>query len=121
MQRVAFQLRVRLDKIDEYEAAHQRVWPELLAELASCGVSDYSIFRRGQQLFLYLHVPDFDMLLLHLKTSDVDRRWQEQMSSLLEPVPDLLEGEPFAMMREVFFFRGGPAAVQPQSSGNKES
>ena len=88
MQRIAFQLQIRPGKIDEYEAAHQHVWPELLAELASCGVSDYSIFRRGLQLFLYMRIPDFDALLQHLATSDVDRRWQQAMTSILEPMSE---------------------------------
>ena len=106
MQRIAFQLQIRPGKIDEYEAAHKQVWPELLAELASQGVSDYSIFRRDRQLFLYLRVPSLDALLQHLATSDVDKRWQQAMSSILEPMSGLQPGEPFAIMKEVFFFAG---------------
>ena len=106
MQRIAFQLQIRPGKIDEYEAAHKQVWPELLAELASCGVSDYSIFRRERQLFLYLRILDFDALLRHLATSDVDKRWQQAMSSILEPMTGLHPGEPLALMQEVFFFEG---------------
>lgn len=109
MQRIAFQLQIRPGKIDEYEAAHKQVWPELLAELASCGVSDYSIFRRDLQLFLYLRIPDFDAFLHHLATSEVDKRWQQAMSSILEPMTGLRPGESLAMMDEVFFFAGANA------------
>jgi L-rhamnose mutarotase len=63
VQRVAFQLRIRAGRIDHYDEAHRYVWPELIAELESFGVRDYSIFRRGQELFLTLRVPNFDELL----------------------------------------------------------
>ena len=34
--RVAFVLRVRPDRIDEYVAAHRNVWPEMLEALRDC-------------------------------------------------------------------------------------
>src|SRR5678816_1876504 len=60
MPRYAFQLRIKADCIEEYDREHQRVWPELLAKLKAVGISDYSIFRRGQDLTLVLRVNDFD-------------------------------------------------------------
>ena len=48
--RYAFHLRIKADCIEEYEREHTRVWPELLAKLKAVGISDYSIFRRGQEL-----------------------------------------------------------------------
>ena len=60
MARFAFQLRLRPDTIEEYEKAHQQVWPELLAKIKEAGISHYSIFRRGVDLFLVLEVADFD-------------------------------------------------------------
>ncbi len=106
MQRIAFQLRVRAEMLEAYDEAHRRVWPELLEELTRLGVREYSIFRRGQQLFLYMHVPDFHELLAELAKSDVDRRWQQTMAPLFEPVPGLAADEPFAMMTEVFYMPG---------------
>jgi L-rhamnose mutarotase len=114
LQRVAFQLRIRLGKEEEYDEAHRHVWPELLKELERFEVSDYSIFRRGQQLFLYMHVPDFNALLEHLAASDVNQRWQREMARLFEPVPDLAANESVAMMQEVFFM---PGKSSPGSSG----
>lgn len=103
MQRVAFQLRIKSDKIEEYEEEHRRVWPELLEELKRFHVTDYSIFRRGQQLFLTMHVPDFDVLQQQLALSDINLRWQEKMAPLFEPVLDLAPNEAVATMKEVFF------------------
>ena len=51
MPRYAFKLRIRKDAAEDYEREHQRVWPELLSKLKEVGVSDYSIFLRGQAIF----------------------------------------------------------------------
>src|ERR1700735_1292040 len=93
MQRIAFQLRIRAGMEDAYDEAHRHVWPELIHELTSCGVRNYSIFRRGQTLSLYMNVPDFDELTRVLAESEIDRRWQRVMAPIFEPVPDLLPGE----------------------------
>lgn len=106
MQRIAFQLRLKKDKLEDYDRVHQHVWPELLQELESFGVREYSIFRRGQQLFLYMRVPDFEKLRVQLAQSEIDRRWQHSVADLLERVPDLQQDEPFAMMQEVFYMPG---------------
>jgi L-rhamnose mutarotase len=57
---VAFRLRIKPDAIEEYEKAPRNVWPGLLAKLKEVTISDYSIFRRGQDLFLVMQVTDFD-------------------------------------------------------------
>lgn len=119
MQRIAFQLRIRADKINEYDEAHRHVWPELLKELERFGVTDYSIFRRGQQLFLYMHVPDFDQVTKRLAASDINLRWQQKMAPLFEPVPDLQPHEELATMREVFFMPGN-RSVENRMQPNEE-
>ncbi len=103
MPRCAFKLRIKPDAIDEYEREHQRVWPELLEKLKAVGISDYSIFRRDQELFLCMRVEDFERAWNELDRDPVNRRWQEFMGRLFEPVPDLKNGERFAMMKEVFY------------------
>ena len=103
MPRYAFKLRIRAEAIDRYEEEHRRVWPELLAKLKQVGVSDYSIFRRGQDLFLTLRVNDFERAWDELDRDPVNRRWQEFMNGLFEPVLDQQPGERFAMMKEVFY------------------
>jgi L-rhamnose mutarotase len=103
MPRCAFKLRIKQGAIEEYEREHARVWPELLAKLKAVGISDYSIFRRGQDLFLCMRVEDFDRAWKDLDGDPVNQRWQQFMARLFEPVPDLTNGERFAMMKEVFY------------------
>ena len=59
MPRYAFKLRIKPDAIEQYDREHKRAWPELVSKLKDVGISDYSIFRRGQDLFLRMRVDDF--------------------------------------------------------------
>jgi L-rhamnose mutarotase len=103
MARVAFRLRVRPERIAEYEEAHRKVWPELLQLLKDVGISQYSIFRSGSDLFFYLHVDDFERAWNQIDANPVNKRWQAQMAPLFEPMADPAPGERFPMMREVFY------------------
>ena len=102
MPRFAFRLRLKKEAIDEYDREHTRVWPELLQKLKEVGISDYSIFRRGQDLVLSLTVDDFERAWSELDRDPVNQRWQQHMGRLFEPMPGLQPGERFAMMHEVF-------------------
>ena len=101
--RYAFRLRVKAEAIEAYDRAHEHVWPELLAKLKEVGISDYSVFRRGQDLFLVMRVRDFESAWNSLAKDPVNLRWQTEMSKYFEPVGDLQPGERFAMMKEVFY------------------
>jgi len=102
MPRVAFRLRIKAGKEAEYDESHRHVWPALLAKLKEVGISDYSIFRREQDLFLVMRVNDFDAAWRSLDQDPTNIQWQQEMSKLFEPVPGLKAGEKFAMMQEVF-------------------
>lgn len=108
MPRYAYQLRIREGCEAEYDRRHVAVWPELLKDLADAGVRDYSVFRRGQQLFLYLHVDNFEAFLSRMDQSEANTRWQAMMADIFEPVPGLAPGEQLAMMQEVFYMPGHP-------------
>lgn len=96
-------MRIREGAAEEYERDHQDVWPELLAKLKEVGISDYSIFRRGQDLVLVMRVADFESAWKKLDEDPVNLRWQKEMAKYFEPVPDLEPGERFAMMKEVLY------------------
>ena len=102
MPRVAFRLRIKAGKEAEYDEAHRHVWPGLLEKLKSAGISDYSIFRREQDLFLVMRVNDFDAAWRELDQDSTNLKWQQEMARLFEPVPGIKPGERFAMMQEVF-------------------
>lgn len=103
MQRIAFLLKLRPGTGEAYDKAHAEVWPEMLALLKRAGISEYSIFRRDELLFLYLHVDDFEKTWSEIESDPVNTRWQEAMSEYFAPLGELRPGERFPMMREVFY------------------
>ena len=105
MPRIAFRLRVKPGKEEEYDQAHREVWPDLLRKLKQVGISNYSIFRRRQDLFLVMEVDDFEGAWKELDQDPTNKKWQAFMSPLFDVVPDLVPGERFAMMREVFYLK----------------
>ena len=78
--RVAFQLRVHPDLIDEYIARHSPVWPEMLAEIAASGRRNYSLFLgEGGRLFGYYETDDDEAAQAYLAASEVAARWEAEM------------------------------------------
>ena len=85
MQRVAFILKVRAEKIDEYRRRHAEVWPEMLQALSETGWHNYSLFMRPDGLlFGYLETPDFDRARAEMAKRDVNARWQAEMGGFFE-------------------------------------
>jgi L-rhamnose mutarotase len=103
MERVAFCLKLRPGTEAAYDEAHAAVWPEMLALLKRAGISEYSIFRRGQTLILSMRVEDFDATWDKIEADPVNTRWQAAMAPYFDQMDPLEPGERFPMMREVFY------------------
>ncbi len=102
MERVAFRLRVREGKLDEYKRIHREVWPELLADMRAASIRNYSIFADGHDLFGYLECDDWAAAQAALAASNANRRWQEWMREYLATPVAVDAAEPLARMVEVF-------------------
>ena len=102
MQRVAFRLSVKPDRLEAYREAHRDVWPELLADMRAAGIRNYSIFADGAELFGYLECDDWAVASAALARSDANRRWQEFMAGYLATPVDPGAAEPVRLMEEVF-------------------
>ena len=103
VQRVAFRLRVRPERLAEYKQLHRKVWPELLDDMRAASIRNYSIFADGSELFGYLECEDWNTATEALARSDANRRWQELMSDYLATPVDPDAPEPLLMMDEVFW------------------
>ena len=88
-ERRGFVLRVKPDKVDDYLAAHEEVWAEMLAALRGAGIRNYTIFRADTSMFGYFESYDMEASERYLGSQDVSGRWQDAMAELLEGrVPD---------------------------------
>jgi L-rhamnose mutarotase len=92
MERVGFTMRLLPGREAEYRHRHSAVWPEMLEALRAAGARDYSIFIRGADLFAYLEVEDFAKFRAAMAATDVNDRWQAEMTALIDPLMDPATG-----------------------------
>ncbi|WP_377272917.1 L-rhamnose mutarotase [Peterkaempfera sp. SMS 1(5)a] len=86
--RIALHTRVRADRTEEYEQAHREVPEELVAAIRAAGVSSWTIWRSGTELFHLLECEDYAALLAELEQLPVNVAWQARMAELLDVVHD---------------------------------
>jgi L-rhamnose mutarotase len=89
MIRNAFKMKLLPGFEKEYKKRHDEIWPELGAELAAAGVSDYSIFFDEETLSLFAI-----QKLTDNNTSDqlpqtaIVKKWWAYMADIMECNPD---------------------------------
>lgn len=103
MERVAFILKVKQDRIEEYKEHHRNVWPEMLEALGNAGWHNYSIFlREDGTLFFYVETPDFQEALRKMAETEVNARWQTAMAPYFEGIGGKHADESMVPLEEVF-------------------
>jgi L-rhamnose mutarotase len=102
MERYAWKGRVKGD-IAEYKRRHDEIWPEMKEVLHAAGITNYSIWNVGDELFGYYEcVNGVDFAAKVQNESPVIEKWNEYMDDILE-----LEMEPNGAQKklvEVFRF-----------------
>lgn len=106
MTHVCFVSQVRLDKLDEYRAAHAAVWPEMLRALAETGWRNYRLFLGEDGLLVgVLETDDYARAQRDMEAREVNSRWQAAMAEYFEPA-DGRPGRGFRVLDEVFHLEG---------------
>jgi L-rhamnose mutarotase len=103
MERVCFLLQVRPDRLEEYRARHQAVWPEMLDALRRAGWRNYSLFARDDGLLVgYLETDDFAAAQAAMEGTAVNARWQAEMAEFFELPGDERADTGLRRLDEVF-------------------
>lgn len=104
MQRAAFILKVRQDKLAEYKQRHQAVWPEMLEALRKNGWHNYSLYlREDGLLFGYVETPNgLDAAVAGMSKEEVNQRWQDFMAPYFETLSGKHADEGLVELEEVF-------------------
>jgi L-rhamnose mutarotase len=101
MTRAAFTMKLKPGFESEYKRRHDDIWPELVRELESAGVSDYSIYldESTLTLFAFQKLKDYNTADL-LPSREIVKKWWKYMADLMECNPD---NSPVVVdLREVF-------------------
>lgn len=121
MTRVAFQLQVRPELLDEYLERHSPVWPEMLAEIAAAGRRNYSLFvGEGGTLTGYYETDDDAAAQAYLAASPVAARWEAEMGRFFTD----LDGRPdqaATPLTEVFHLEDQLAAAGAPSASDNDT
>lgn len=84
MAHIAWTARLKFDKVQQYVAAHQRVWPDTLQAITDAGIRNYSIFLYGTRVFAYYECDDPDEVTRLETEADAIQRWRVEMQGLFE-------------------------------------
>lgn len=101
--RYCFNLQVRPDSIEEYVERHRSVWPEMLRALKDAGWRNYSLFLRDDGLLVgYVEADDLDAAQAAMARTEVNARWQAEMSSYFVGIDGRPPDESFLLLTEIF-------------------
>ncbi|MDO6842112.1 L-rhamnose mutarotase [Paraglaciecola chathamensis] len=89
MEKIAFVMTLKPGFEVEYKKRHDEIWPELVHELKSSGVSDYSIFyeARSNKLFAVLKREDTHTME-SLPLNPIVKKWWAYMADIMETFED---------------------------------
>jgi L-rhamnose mutarotase len=102
MGKLAFKMRLKPGKKEEYRRRHAEIWPELIKLLHDNGVSDYSIFL-DEEAGLLFAVQDQagEKSSQDMGSNPIVQKWWAYMADIMETNPD---NSPVSIpMEEVFY------------------
>ena len=112
MQRHAWIIGLRPEKMDEYKQLHANVWPEILEMIKDCGIQNYSIYLRelpdgNLYLFSYLEYmgDDFDADMAKMAADPMTQKWWDVCKPCQKPLDNREGDEWWSTMEEVFHWQ----------------
>ena len=103
MTRYCFTLHVRADLLAEYRKRHAAVWPDMLRALRDAGWRNYSIFARPDGLLIgYVEAADLAAAQQAMAATEVNARWQADMSQYFAGLDGRPPDEGFPLLEEIF-------------------
>lgn len=91
--------------IQEYEAHHKKMWPEITASIKEAGITNMELYRFEDRLFMIMDVKeDFSFE----RKQKIDREnikvqvWEELMWRYQQALPGAQPGEKWILMKKIF-------------------
>lgn len=89
MQRFCFTFQIRPGTEAEYKRRHDEIWPELVDAIKEARLSNYSLFRRGQQVVAYVECePDAATAFGKIAGTDANARWSKWFEDVIVSLTD---------------------------------
>ena len=105
-QRMGMVIGLNAEKIAEYKKLHAAVWPEILALISECNITNYSIFLKEPENLLFgtweYVGTDFEADMKKMADNPKNQEWWTGCMPCQKPLETRKEAEWWAMMEEVF-------------------
>ncbi len=91
--------------IAEYEAYHQKVWPEIKKSILDSGIINMEIYRTGNRLFMIMETEDgfsFDQKAAMDESNEKVQEWEQLMWKFQQALPGSKPGEKWVLMDNIF-------------------
>ena len=104
MRRFGQVIRVKPERIEEYERLHAATWPGVLAAIESANIRNYSIYRHNETLFAYFEYvgDDFAADMKAMAADPVIQEWWARTDAMQEPFPERTGGDWWLTIPEIF-------------------
>ena len=106
MERMGMVIGLKSEHIDEYRRLHAETWPEILAKISECNITNYSIFLKEPENLLFGYWEyvgtDFAADAAKMAADPKTQEWWKICMPMQDPLETRKEGEWWAMMDEVF-------------------
>ena len=106
MQRMGMVVGIKADQIDKYKRLHAQVWPDILAKISQCNITNYSIYLKEPENLLFGYWEyvgeDFAADAKLMEQDPRTQQWWQVCMPCQQPLPTRNQGEWWAMMEEVF-------------------
>lgn len=107
MKRMGMVIGIKPEHIAQYKQLHADVWPEVLAKISACNITNYSIFLREPENLLFgyweYHGSDFAADAAVMAADPKTQEWWNICMPIQDPLDSRSKDEWWAMMEEVFY------------------
>jgi L-rhamnose mutarotase len=91
--------------IEEYEAYHKNIWPEIRQSIFDSGIIAMSIYRAGNRLFMIMETGDnfsFDRKAAMDESNQRVQEWENLMWKYQQAIPVAKPGQKWVLMEKIF-------------------
>ena len=91
--------------IQEYEAYHKKVWPEIVESITSEGITVMDIYRVGNRLFMIMEVTgefSFEKKAMADASNETVVKWEKMLWKYQQALPVARAGEKWILMEKIF-------------------
>lgn len=90
MEKYAWKATIKENSFEEYKRRHDEIWPEMLEVLREAGITNYTIWNVGNELFGYYECKKGVSFAANVQSqSDIVAKWDQYMSDIL-----IMESDP---------------------------